>query len=547
MKREPDARITKELGREICQRHGIKAMISGTIAKFDRRYLITLEAVNSQTGEKFSVTNAEADGRDQVISALSKAATEMREKLGESLAQIKEFNRTLEATTNSLEALKALSMGQALMNKGDFPQAISLFEDAVDKDPDFAMAHFGLALAHSANERVDLAEIAIRRAYELRERVSQKEKLLIQDYYYGFIQGDIYKTIENLRLGKQMYPGDADWPSALGSMYNLIGRYEKGLSESLEAYGLEQNDWSVCYANVIRSNLALNRFAEAAKKAEAARQESNSLNDFQFHRFLYQISFIESDDKGMQKEIDWFKGRPDEYRALYLRAQAAAYKGEWQRAREIMNRSINGFLESGRGDPIELAYHAELAADLNQCGSAKPWADKILRSFGKSDVEWRALRGSANALAVCGDTARAAALADNISKRYPRGTIANGLLIPLIKAEIDMNKGNPRGVIEILRGSEPFEPAANFRPQYLKGLAYLRLGENEKARSEFQKILDHRGEAPLSILYPLAQLGKARATKEKREYEKFFEIWKDADPDLSIRIEANKEYRALGP
>jgi len=332
---------------------------------------------------------------------------------------------------------------------------------------------------------------------------------------------------------------------SLAAIYNLIGDYERGLEEGLQATHLDEFDWYMCNSSLVYPNLRLNRFEDAKRYAKIS-VEKKYFNVYKYHQLLFQIAFVDGNEKEMQAEIDWFKGRPDEYRALDLQSQAAAFRGEWRRSVGLSAKSVDGFLTSGRGDPYAIGIHAVNAAVLGDCNLAKETVRKVMGSFGNKEAEWRTEHFSAQALAMCGDTSSARSMVEDIARRWPEGTLGNGWSQPVIYAQIELSKGNANEAIRILKNAEKLEPASWFEPQFLRGEAYLKLGEREKAKGEFQKILDHRGEAPLSILYPLAQLGKARATRNKRDYDKFFDMWKDADPDLPILITARKEYKALG-
>lgn len=529
MNRSPEERITKEIGREICQRQGLKALVVGTIAPLGRGYVLTLEAVISETGEVVASEQAEAESKEQVLSVLGESATSLREKLGEKLSTIQKFDAPLKATTSSLEALKAYSLGRAWYGTGNMPEAIRYFNRAVEIDPNFALAYHSLAFAYANNKQSELSAQCAEKAYELRDRVSEHERLTILDSYYGFVTGEMDKRIENAELRKRLYPNDPRGFTNLSLGYMETGQFEKVIPESLEALRLDPNSM-VPYVQLGGLFIRLNRFAEAGEIFERARLQN--IDHTYFHRGLYQIAFASGDTAAMQQQLDWAKGKPDEYVALDWQTDAAAFAGQWRRAQDLSRRSID---LSMRVDAKEVAAgYADEAALLGAL-------------FGQCTGATRAL-----ALALCGETSQAQRLVDERVKGYPENTRINGIWAPPIRAAIELQRGNAAQAIEQLQPATRYEAAAEFWPQYLRGTAYLKLKRGEEAAAEFQKILDHRGEDPFSPLYPLARLGLGRAyvlqgdnEKAQKAYEDFFALWKDADADLPALIEAKREFAKL--
>ena len=314
MGRPPDDRVTKEVAREICQRQGLKAFLAGSITNLGTSYVITLEAVNGQSGEEIASEQAEAGSKEQVLKALSQAASKLREKLGESLGSIQKFDAPLEeATTSSLEALKAYSLGNEQSISGKYLQAIPFYKRAVELDPNFALAYIGIAIQYGNTNQPGLAAENAAKAFALKDRVSEYEKLRISSFYYSQVTGEVDKAIEVQELMKRTYPRDHRGPGNLSDRYLRIGQFEKAVAEAREALRLNPNAvaW---HANLGEAFLRLNRFAESREVFEQALQQKIDATDF--HTRLYQLAFVSGEAAAMKQQLDWFSGKPDEYVAL---------------------------------------------------------------------------------------------------------------------------------------------------------------------------------------------------------------------------------------
>jgi eukaryotic-like serine/threonine-protein kinase len=547
MSRPPEASVTRELGREICQRQGLKALIAGSIVKFDRNYSITLEALNGQTGDSLAITQVEAEGKDQVLKALSRAATELRERLGESLGSIQKFDAQLERTTASLDALKEYSLGLTESAKGQNLKAIDYMRRAVEKDPNFASAWQALATYfNNANQPGFAAEYAAK-AFTLRDRVSESEKARITVFYYKYVTGELDKAIEAQELYKQNYPREHSGPGSLSDSYLRTGQFEKAIAAAREALRLNPNTAS-WHANLVEGLLRLNRFAEA--KDACTRALGQKLDSFAIHRFLYLLAFVSADAAAMQEQLTWLNGKPNEYRALNWQTQTAAFAGAIRRSQDLERQATEMAVRS-QAKEVAAQYAAEAAlraAALGQSAQVVTSAEAALK-LARNEVT---LTRTALALALVGEASKAQPLVSELEQQYPKDTLINQLWLPEIKAALELRKGNAEAALELLEAAKRYEPVAEFWPQTVRAQAYLKLGKATEAAAEYQKILDSRGQSPSSVLYPLATLGSARTVaqqgdvaKSRQTYEAFFSLWKEADADLPLLIEAKKAYEKL--
>jgi len=381
----------------------------------------------------------------------------------------------------------------------------------------------------------------------LRDRLSELEKLRVTSFYYAFVTGEVDKGIETVELYKRTYPRDERGPLNLSDRYWMIGEFEKAVVEARQALALNPNN-AVGYWNLADSLTRLNRFSEAKETCEQA--IGQKLDTIALHYFLYQIAFAEGDAAAMQQQLTWASGRLDAYMALDWQNGASAFSGQWRRSQDFSRRSID---LATRSDAREVAarYSGEAAlraAVLGLCAQTRAAAAQSL-ALERNQVS---LTRSTLALALCGEASQAQMLIEELVKRYPKDTLINGLWLPTIRAALELQRHNPAEAIRLLEGPRRYEPAAEFWPQYVRGLAYLDLKSGNEAAVEFQTILDHRGEATLSVLYPLAHLGLARAfaltsdsEKIRKKYQRFFELWKEADADLPVLVDAKKGSESL--
>jgi len=537
MGRPPDERVAAEVAREICAREGIEALIAGSIAPLGSHYVITLEAVNGLSGETLAREQVEAESKEQVLRKLSQATIHLRERLGESLSSIQQFNRVLEdATTSNLEAFKLHSQAVALAVSGREMEAIPFEKRAVELDPNFAYAWSILSITHFGTGRPGLASDYAIKAYALRDRVTEFEQFRLAHRYHYLVTGDVQKAVEALLLQKQMYPHVSTGSSDLALVYYWIGQSDQAIAEARESFNLYP-DFFVPRLYLGLALLRLNRFVEAKEVlAQAVNQKMVHPN---MRSALYQLAFINGDEEGMRQQLDWARGKPDEYISLDWQTGAAAFAGQLRRAQELARRAIE---QSARGDTQEVAARFAIeqalrSAVFGDCRQARAGAAQALKLARRR----LPLTSAALAFALCGEGNQSKLLVDEIAQRFPTDTLINELWLPLIQAAVELQRGNAAQAIDKLKSTSRYEEAAEFWPPYLRGEAYLKLRESAKAAAEFQKILDHRGYAPFSPLYPLAQLGLARATQNREAYDDFLTLWKDADQELPLLLTARKE------
>ncbi len=546
MERLPDETVTPELGREICLRKGLKAYITGTISSFGSLYVLTLEAINAKTGESISRRLDQADSKEQVLKVLGNAATSLREKLGESLSSIEQFDAQFEYTTASLEALKIYSLGVEQQRSGKWFEAISFYKRAIELDPNFSSAYVGASSSYSNTNQPKLAAEYAAKAFELKDRVSELEKLRISHFYYAYVTGELDQRIETLEIMRRIYPRVKTALNNLSDCYMQLGHFEKAIN-AIRLSLKENPNSAVSYDNLAMSLLHTNDFKESKKVCEEAIE--TGLENIYFHNCLYLIAFIEQDETAMKQHLNWMKGQPDEYMAFDLQAKTAAFRGQKHKAQEFSRRAVD-LANINKVKGVAGIYAVEQALRLAFCcleesekfnSELKKMTDQALNLEKNPLILPRVIL----ALVLGGLTEEAEKLLEEMTAEYPKSTLVNQLWIPTIKAAFAFNKGNAKEAIENLEILTRFEPTAEFYPQYIRGVAFQKLGKRTQAAKEFEKILNNRGESPLSVLYPLAQLGLARSKQSKEDYEKFFEMWKNADEDLPILVQAKKEFAEI--
>jgi serine/threonine protein kinase len=553
MKRQSNERVTRELAEELCLRLSLKAYLAGSISNLGSIYFLTLEAVNARTGESLGREYEQANNKEEVLAALSRASSGIREKLGESLSSIQKFDFPFDITASSFEALKFYTFGQEQAISGKRLEAIPFYQKALEFDSEFAAAYASLAAIYANTNQWKLAKENATKAFELKDSVGENENLRVSYFYYHLVTGEMDKGISTLELWRKTYTSTVAPFVALADIYMRLGQFERAVAVCREALSSANVTVAELYANLAESLLSLGRFDEVREACQEAFAKNFDVHHF--HVSLFQVGFIENDAMAMAENLKWFFGRNDEYIALDSQLGMSAFEGKWRAAQDFSRRAIDLAVRNNARE-VAARFAAEQAlrivfwssgaglpkGDENQLKIVlKTQTNKALNLERGKEVMTRA----ALALAVVGQTAEAKALSDELHTERPKDTLLNELWLPMIRAALLLQTGKAKEAIEELEITERMERAAEFYPQYLRGLAYLELNKVKAAIREFDKILNHRGEAPLSSIYPLAQLGKARAMKYKAEYEKFFELWKNADKDMPALIEAKKEFENL--
>ena len=512
MNRPPENPVTGEVTREICERQGIKAFLASSIAPMGNHYVITLEARNGHTGEVLARQQLEAENKEQVLRTLSVAATKVRQKLGESLRSIRKFDASEDqATTSSLAAFKAYLLGDAQQITNPL-QAIGLFERAVELDPKFAMAYRRLAYCYFRVGKKKLGVEFAKKAFELREQVSERERLSITQSYYFNVEGDLDKAGEVLEIFKQMYPTN------FVPYHNLVAidldrrQYNEALEDARQSFRLASRS-SLTYEPLASALIQSNRFKDAVeviKEAEALKSDNLFM-----HQSLYQIAFVQGNAEAMKQQIDWATEKQNEYQARAWQAGAAAFRGQARRARELANGAISSaqHRESAERASVFAAEAAQREAVFGNCQQTRREATRALTLAHDLEPTTR----SASALALCGEASQAQSLLDELTKQSPKDTLINLVWLPIVHAEIEIQRGHPAQAIQLLE-SDRYEGAGGFWFPYLRGQAYLQEHEGAEAAAQFQKILDHSGLGPSFYSVPAGALRTGESGGLNRRY-----------------------------
>ncbi len=542
MGRSPDERITNAIAREICQRNNLKAMLTGSIASLGKGYVVQLEALNCATGDSLAREQVESEDKEHVLRALGKAASSMRERLGESLTSIRKLDMPIEqATTSSLEALQAFALGEAEREKGNETTAIPFLERAIQLDPNFAVAYGKLGVAYMNLRETKRAQEYLKKAFALVDRVSEHEKLYLQGHYYGYITRELDKQIQTLQLAAQTYPNDATPHINLSAVYSQMGQNEKGNVESREAIRLDPT------LSTARSNLAFG-LIEVGRldEAHAVIRDANARGmqgDF-LHMVSLDLAMVEGDKAEVDRQMQWAREKDSEV-VWSIAATAVATKGQLRLSREYRQRAREIATRQGLQGAI-------VAGDANDLftGAIYGLCDPV-RKFAAPGAVNEGTGPLALAFAVCGEFAKAQKLADLLYADCPTDTLQNAVQIPVIRAVIALGQKQPARAIELLKAADSYERVTAAIP-YTRASAHLQAGSGAEAVAEFQKAVDTQGFQRLLPVIPLSQVGLARAAalagdraKARKAYQDFFALWKDADPDVPLLVQAKKEYEKL--
>ena len=550
MGRTANERITVDVGRELCLRTGSKALLGGTISSLGSHYLIDLNAVACSTGDTLAKEQGEATSKEDVLKALSQASSSLRIKLGESLPSVQKFNVPIEATTSSLEALKNYSMGiKMLYTKGEAP-SIPFLQRAIELDPNFPMAHEALAVAYGNLGQQSLEAEYATKAYELRDRGTELEKLRISRLYFA-TRGEIDKEMQTYELLISNYPRDGTAHNNLGNTYaSTLGQYDKAVAEFQEGLRLAPDN-VIIYENLGLAYVNLNRLDEA--KATFDQAFAHKLDAGSLRLNMYLLAFLRGDAAQMEQQVAWGAGKPGvEDMLLSAQSDTEAYYGRLDTARDFSRRAVDSAVRADyKGTAAGWQVNAALReAELGNTATAKQGVTATLGLFPGRLVKMQA----ALALARIGDARRAKALAEGVQKSYPTNMMLKLYWLPTINAAIELSRGNSSQALVFLEAPAPYElrQLGNLYPAYLRGQAYLLAHNGSAAAAEFQKLLDHQGIVVNSVTGALAhlQIGRAYAmagdtAKARAAYKDFLTLWKDADPDIPILKEAKAEYAKL--
>jgi tetratricopeptide (TPR) repeat protein len=554
MGKPADQRLTPEVGREVCQRTGGVAVLNGSIASLGSQYILGLRAVDCRTGDVLAEEQETAGSKEKILAALDKSAEKVREKLGESFSTVEKFDTPLEeATTSSLEALQAYTLGRQMMvGKDQFAEAIPFFQRAIQIDPNFAMASAALGSVYRTLGESELADGNIQRAYEGRAHLSQPEQFYIEGTYYHYFTHNLEKARQVYELAAQTYPRYSGTHLRLWLLYRELGDHEKSLAEIREAIRLDPTR-TIDYVNLIDNLVTLGRFQEA--RNEIADLQSKHEDPPTLHATIYNLDFLEGDLAGMQEQLKWPAGSTvQQTDMLALEAETCGYAGQIKRARDLSRQARDSSIQARREEVAAVldASQALWESLVGNKAEARQNANLALQLSKGREVTYQA----ALALAFTGDEARAQSLVEEESKRFPDDTRIRFDLLPIISAKVALSHNDPAGAVSLLIPSVPYElgiaGTTRLAPIYVRGEAYLAAHRWVEAAAEFQKILDHPGIVINHPFRALAHLEMGRAyagagDKDKARlcYDDFLKLWKDADAEVPLLKDARAEYAKL--
>jgi serine/threonine protein kinase len=556
MSRPTNTPLSRDIASEVCQRNGAKAMLAGTISAVGSQYLITLDAMNCATGAALAQAGANASTKDRVLQALGEAASELRAKLGESLASVQKYDRPLEeATTNSLEALKTFSLGLKALDEQGSTASIPYFKRAIELDPNFEGAYALLAVMYGNIGETVLATENAKRAYALRDRVTERERLFLEVQDSSYVTGSLPKDEQGAELIKRTYPREIGPYVDLSADQLARGDYQDSITNAQKALQFDHTQ-SVASGNLWQAYTALSRFDAA--KAVLDQGVANGVDPTTFASNYYQLGFLRNDADAMQKQVALVAGKTGlEDDMLSAQSDTEAYHGRLQQARAYSRRAAevgrqNGTMEVAAGWVVNEGWRE---AEFGNSAEARHAAASAIQ-LAPGARYTRCV--AALALARAGDAAQAQSISDKVAAEFPQDTVVNSYWLPMARAAIELNRHNPAKAVEELRAAQGLElglPEPWIAPMgvlYLRGYALLAAGQAKEAAAEFQRILDRPGIVLNSPLGPLAHLGLGRAlaaggerAKARAAYQDFLAIWKDADPDIPILKQAKAEYAKL--
>ena len=571
MTRPAGTRLTPEVARELCQRAGSKAYLAGSIGSLGSEFVVGLKAVNCQSGDSMAQEQVTAASKEKVLDALGEAASKLRGELGESLATVQKFDVPLaEATTSSLEALKAYGLGWKARNQKGEAAALPYYQRAIELDPNFAMAYIAVGNIYDTLGEVERASAYYTKAFQLREHASEREKLMITADYYDAVTGELDRAAQTLHEEIEIYPREDVAYLHLSSVFAAQGQYERAteiMRQGMQGQRIAP-DAVTEYAILPQLALAQQRFEEAREVIHET--QARKLDDYQFHTALYGLAFLGADSAAMAEQQHWFAGNPDyENQGLALASDTEAYGGHVGKARELTKRAVDSAVraDSKENGAIWQATAALWEAAYGNPAEARLAAAEALKLASTSqgaEIE------AALAAAMASDTARAESLAHDLGKRFPLDTQMQSLWLPAIQAQLALDRKSATLALNALQAGSAIELGQTqfvnnlscLYPTYIRGEAYLAAGQGGAAAAEFQKIIDHNGIVWNCWTGALAHLGVARAnalqsrtaqgadadaarTRALAAYKDFLTLWKDADPDIPILKQAKAEHAKL--
>ena len=568
MTRPTSTQLTPEVAREVCQRAGSKVYVAGSISRLGSQYVLGLKAVNCQNGDMLAQEQETAATKDKVLDALGDAASKLRSELGESLATVQKFDVPLDqATTPSLEALKALSLGRKASDEKGPAAALPYDHRAIELDPNFATAYRAVGIDYTNLSELGRASEYFAKAFQLREHASELEKLEITADYYSTVTGELDKAAQAFQAEIESYPREYRAYGNLGYVYGELGQYGKATESTRQGLRLAPNRITV-YENLANYSLALQRFDETRQIIRET--QARKLDDYIVHNAIYALDFLGADAAAMAEQQRWFAGQPEyENVGLALASDTEAYGGHLRIARELTDRAVDSAVraDSKENGAIYLAIAAQREAAYGYASEARQSAGKAVQLAPASQgAESEAALG----FALAGDTARAESLAQDLGKRFPLDTQMQSLWLPAIRAQVALDNKNPAVALTALQAASAIELGeiqfiiniSCLYPTYESAEAYLAAGQGSAAAAEFQKILDHSGIVWNCWTGALAHLGVARANalqsrtsrgvdadsarvRALAAYKDFLMLWKDADPSIPILKQAKAEYAKL--
>ncbi len=556
MTRPPSTKLTPEVARELCLRVGSKAYIAGTITSLGSEFVIGLKAVNCQTGDTLAEQQVTAPSEEEVLDALGKATSKLRGELGDSLATVQKFDIPLEqATTSSLEALKAYTLGIKAEHQKGASDALPYHQRAIELDPNFAIGYLSVGAEFNELGESGRANEYFTKAFQLREHASEPERLAITAVYYLEVTGELDKAALTRREQIESYPREFGAYVSLAAVYAALGQYDKAVDLNRQVLR-HSPDYAGLYGNLATYSLALQRFDEARQIIHDA--HSRKLDHEVMHTALYELAFAGGDTAAMAEQQKWFSG-PDENFGLALASDTAAYGGHIRKARELTRQAVDSAIRTDNKE-IGAIWRANAAIQQAAYGHVAEARQSAAQAIKIAPASQGTERESALAFAMAGDTEQAESLAKDLGNRFPLNSQMQSLWLPAIQAQLALNRKNPALALNTPPVASPIELGqisfvnniSCLYHVYVRGEAYLAAGQGGPAAAEFQKILDHSGIVWNCWTGALAHLGLARSyamqgdtAKAKAAYEDFLMLWKDADPDIPILIAAKAEYAKL--